>query len=664
MINPRTLLLAVALIAPLAAAHAQTPPSPTQQTPPTAPQAAPQPEPPKPAGTILFSRDADTTPDANPNAADSTAATKPPIDEASLAITETERTAPTFTSYDLDIHLTPASASLAARAALTVRNDGQSPLIRLILQLSSSLRWDAISTHGQPLRFLQHPVETDADHTGLVAEAVVTLTAPLAPGASMDLIALYSGAIAPSAERLERIGAPHDQAAFADWDAIAASGTALRGFGNVLWYPVAASPVFLGDGAKLFDAVGHTKLREASATIRLRLAIEYIGDPPDTAFFCGRPQPLVAIADDANMPIAESRGIATAELPARPLGFRVPSLFVTDHPAVAVEADASQTAQAADRIAGLLSAVTDRYDALPSYAAAAALVQPMLSEWFGPRPLMPLTLLDRDGQPFEDDALLVRPLRIENAQTLAPSLAHSLTHARVSSSQPWIEEGLAQFAGLLWTERTKGRAVALATLNDAAQLIAVAEPLDPDSSPGQPLTAPINDTFYRTKAAAVWWMLRDIVGDGTLQQSIQAYRSETASDPKLDRDHAAFQHVLERISHKDLRWFFDDWVYRDRSLPDLSIAGIAPSQLPATPGHSAGWLVAVDVRNDGAAAAEVPVTVRSSASTITERLRIAGHSSASTRIVFPGNPEEVLVNDGSVPEQRTETHTRQLTPAH
>ncbi len=658
MINPRTLLLAAALIPSLAAAHAQTPPSQTQQTPPTAPQAAPQPEPPKPAGTILFSRVADNTPDANPNAADSTAATKPPIDEASLAITEAERTAPTFTAYDLDLHLTPASARLAARAALTVRNDGQSPLTRLILQLSSSLRWDAISTHGQPLPFLQHPVETDADHTGLVAEAVVTLTAPLAPGASMDLIALYSGAIAPSAERLERIGAPHDQAVFADWDAIAASGTALRGFGNVLWYPVAASPVFLGEGAKLFDAVGHTKLREATATIRLRLAIEYIGDPPDAAFFCGRRQPVAAIADDPNMPIAESRGIATAEWPAHPLGFRVPSLFVTDHPPTEPTEPAG--------IAGLLSAVTDHYDALPSYAAAAALVQPMLSEWFGPRPLTPLTLLDRDGQPFEDSTLLVRPLRIENAQNLAPSLAHSLTHAWIGSTQAansmWIDEGLAQFVGLLWTERTKSRAAALATLADAALLIAVAEPPDPDSAPGQPLTAPINDTFYRTKAAAVWWMLRDIVGDGTLQQSIQAYRNETASNPKLSRESAAFQQILERLSHKDLRWFFDDWVYRDRGLPDLSISAVAPSQLPARPGHSAGWLVAIDVRNEGEAAAEVPVTVRSSATTITERLRISGHSSASTRIVFPGNPEEVLVNDGSVPEQRTSTHTRTLTP--
>jgi len=52
--------------------------------------------------------------------------------------------------------------------------------------------------------------------------------------------------------------------------------------------------------------------------------------------------------------------------------------------------------------------------------------------------------------------------------------------------------------------------------------------------------------------------------------------------------------------------------------------------------------------------------VLSAASTQVERLRIPGHTSASTRIVFPGTPEEVIVNDGSVPESGPTTHTRKL----
>jgi hypothetical protein len=57
--------------------------------------------------------------------------------------------------------------------------------------------------------------------------------------------------------------------------------------------------------------------------------------------------------------------------------------------------------------------------------------------------------------------------------------------------------------------------------------------------------------------------------------------------------------------------------------------------------------------------------VRSDSASQTQRLRIPGRSSASTRIVFAGTPEQVEVNDGGVPETETSVHTRQLIlPAH
>jgi hypothetical protein len=119
--------------------------------------------------------------------------------------------------------------------------------------------------------------------------------------------------------------------------------------------------------------------------------------------------------------------------------------------------------------------------------------------------------------------------------------------------------------------------------------------------------------------------------------------------------------AIEQSSHTDLAGFFNDWVYRDRGLPDLTIVNVAPSQLEARNGRPAGWLVAVEVRNDGDAIADVPVTVRSRTSTETQRLRIPGRSSASIRIVFAGTPEEVTVNDGATPEAANPTHTRALT---
>jgi hypothetical protein len=693
------LAFALACFSVVVQLRAQTQPAPVPANPPDSSQPAP------PPGKVLFSRSLDTDSATQPAGSQQPSTPNPtsPAQFDSLAVTDAERDALTFTAYDLDVHLTPASAGISVRAGLTVRNDSAAPLTRIILQISSSLHWEALSARSfnsstTPLPFAVQLIDTDADHTGRMSEAVVTLPQPLAPGMSLSLTALYSGDIPPSAERLERIGAPGDQALSADWDSIAATnpygqtgGTALRGFGNVLWFPVSAPPIYLGDGAKLFQSVGRARLRQSAATVRLRLAVEYTGDPPDAAFFCGRRQPLTAISDNANLPVAESPGIATALFDSQPLGFRPLSLFVTDRP--------PNLAGTPDN-PSLIAAVTSHYDALHAYSAAAVLVEPLLTDWLGPQPLTSLNLLDHPGQPFEDDALLVLPLRSAEPVTLAPSLAHSLTHLWLRSSHPWIEEGLAQFLGLLWTERSSGRAAALAELQDAARSLALIEPEDPDSvgcpihdssirgprravaarwggivmggvEPGKspecaaaPSASPAGDSladatseiFYRTKAAAVWWMLRSIVGDGALKQALQAYRK----DPQLDRDPAGLQRTLENSSHKDLAWFFDDWVYRDRGLPDLSIVNVTPSRLISRAGQPTGWLVAVEVRNDGYAAAEVPITVSSAATSDTQRLRIPGRSSASTRFVFAGTPEQVEVNDGGVPETQTSLHTRQL----
>jgi hypothetical protein len=685
---------ALSFLAPIVTACAQTAPS----------------EPAPPPGAVIFSRSQSLDPNdpttvPNSDSPQPAAIAKPaesktlaPGDSDSLQVTDAERTALTFTAYDLDVHLTPATAGISARAALIIRNDSAAPLTRLVLQITSTMHWDSFSNAPSPhLQFQARRIATDGDHTGWAEEAVVTLPQPLAPGASVSLTALYSGAIPPSSERLERIGAPPSEAAAADWDAVAAGnplayttaslhdtspdGTGLRGFGNVLWYPVASPPLFLGDGAKLFDAIGRTKLREQAATVRLRLAVEFTGDGPDAAFFCGRREQLSGIHDNPDLPIAESPGIATAVFDTHPLGFRTPSLFITSHPSTPAGTPSNEN---------LIAAVTDNYDAVPAYSAAAALVEPMLTDWFGPHPLTTLNLIDHPGQPFEDDALLVRPVAVEPPNILAPSLAHSLTHVWIRSSRPWIDEGLAQFAGLLWIERTKGRAAALDQLQEAARTLALAEPAansptageatptlaglsaSSGSSPsiesgpaGQSLITATSEIYYRAKAAAVWWMLRNITSDDALKQALQAYRL----DPKLDRDPVGLQRTLERFSHKDLNWFFDNWVYEDRGLPDLSIVNVTPRQLEARSGLPAGWLVSVEVRNDGDAEAEVPITVRSapglsagaSAATETQTLRIAGHSSISRRIVFASTPAEVQVNDGSVPETRTSVHTRQLT---
>jgi hypothetical protein len=318
-------------------------------------------------------------------------------------------------------------------------------------------------------------------------------------------------------------------------------------------------------------------------------------------------------------------------------------LFVTDRAATTTDDN-------------LISAVTDHYDALPNYAAAAAKVRPLLKDWLGADPLTMLNIIDQDGQPFEDDALLVTTMHANEANVLAPSLLHSLTHAWFRSSHVWLDEGVPQFLSLLWVAESQGREAALAQLQEQVNTLSLAEPASQNTNAGQSLIEARDEVYYRTKATAVLWMLRSIVGDDALKNALQMYRR----DEKGDADPKEFQRVLEKASRKDLNWFFDDWVYRDRGLADLSIVSVTPRALPAKGDKGASWLIAVEVRNEGDATAEVPVTVRSGTLTATEKLRIPGRSSASTRIVFEGEPDEVLVNDGSVPEITSSRHTKEV----
>ncbi len=584
----------------------------------------------------------------------------PPDVRPATPVTDAERSAIEIISLSLDLHLIPANARLETHATLTLRNRSESPLVRIPLQLSSTLHWLTASAGLESLPFTQSPIATDTDHTGYAQEAIFTPAAPLAPGAALTLSVFYAGEIEQNSDRLELIGAPHDRAAATDWDRIAPasdqSSTALRGFGNVLWYPVAAPAAHLGAGKQLFDLIAQDRRHNTSVAMRLRLTVEYAGDPPDAVIFNGVLQPLTRTADENNQIIDETHGIATADFPSAPIGFRTPSLFLT----------AQQAATTPDQ---LLSIVSPTPDVSDPYAAAAQSLEPVLSGFFGPTPRNPLLLLDHPGEPFADSSLLVAQLSATaDPKLVAPALVRGLTHAWLSpQTRPvpaaglWIDEGLPEFLSLVWTERSgtgiQGREALAAALRNASVLIALAE----DSAHPQPLPQAADDVFLRLKSAFVFWQLRQLLGDDLFSRSLTAWRHSLALNPVLDRDEKALEASLEKTSGRDLAWFFADWVYADPGLPDLTIVSANPRPLPARGGKSAGFLVAVDVRNDGGCIADVPVTVRSGTLTATERLRIPAHGSASTRVVFEGNPDTVEVNDGSVPELRSNTHTLALT---
>ena len=648
--------------------------TPANPIPPASAPAAPAVAEPQhtPGGTVLFERHADPdAPAATPQPKEATAA---PADSettpAGTVLSDEERAALTVTAYDLDARIVPATAHLEMHAQITLHNDGATPLSRVALQISSTLQWqsatllstDSIATRTK-LDIVQHLIDTDTDHTGKSNELVLDLPEPLAPGSSLTLDTFYSGTLPADGGRLQQIGASHDQAISSDWDAISPTATALRGFGNLLWYPVTSPQFFLGDGAKLFEAIAASRLREENATVHMRVALEYNGDPPAAVYFCGRRQPLVANSDNSDAPVDSGTGIATADFPAAPLGFRTLSLFVVEQPESLI-APLSKTSNSEK----LLAVETTDDRALPPLVDSAQSLAPLLQSWFGVHPLSALTILDHSGQPFEDGPLLVAPVGALGTSTSAPALLHSLTYAWVQSGQPWMDEGLAEFMSLLYTEQQQGREAANAALRDMLRPLTLAEPA-PEAltatggtqSQGQPLIAAYDQLYYRRKAGAVWWALRSITGDESLQLALTIWRSQPVSHDSPRAQAEAFEHILEQTSHKDLAWFFNDWIFRDRGLPDLTITDVAPRLMEAGKGHETGWLVAVSVRNDGAAAAQVPLVVRSGDLSVTRAIRIPGLSTITERMIIEAKPTQVLVNDGSTPELRESQHAINVT---
>jgi hypothetical protein len=391
----------------------------------------------------------------------------------------------------------------------------------------------------------------------------------------------------------------------------------------------------LGDGAKFFTEAAEERQRQSQATVTMKVTEEFFGEAPNLAVLDGE----VLTVKPSSLPTASVPGIVSCTLPSTRLGFSSPSLFLL-----------TRTLQEGDGVA--VFARTEDAANAQAYMTAATLVIPLIHRWLGTEPRGALNIVDlpEEGDaPFEDGSVLFTNVHSAEPYKLSDALVHSLTHLYFRSPYPWLQEGVASFMGSLWTEQNRGRDAAIQQLDNTRGALSLAEPGDAASTSQALLTAR-DPVYYRTKATYVFWMLRDLAGENALGQALRAYQ------PGSDATGAGFEQVLERASGKDLKWFFEDWVYHDRGLPDLSIAGVYPNK-SSVPGS---YIVAVDVTNSGTAEAEVPVSVSSGTTTVTERLRVPAKSRISHRFLLQGQPAEVAVNDGTVPEVDASVHRQTL----
>jgi len=547
-----------------------------------------------------------------------------------------DREAFTFTNYDLSVRIEPEQQRFGVRGKITLRNESAMPQKIAVLQISSSLDWRSIRAGDKPLQFVSQSYTSDIDHTGALSEAIVTLPQAVAPKGTVDLEIAYEGVIVIDATRLTRIDTPEEAAQRTDWDQISTNFTAVRGVGYVAWYPIATENANLADGNSMVELLGRWRARETGSSMSLQISVTADeGEPPEL------------LVNATTCPVAHQvQHQFVADCTYRSLGSVVPTFVIADYEAI-------------DRTDITVHFLRGHDSSATTYADSAEKVIPLVSDWFGtPRAkAQTADLADQHAPPFESGPLLLTPLTSIDPKLAGLMAAHQLTHGAFSSPRPWINEGLAHFAQALYLEHQSGRQAAIdyMALHRSA-FSAVDKNKDKEKQPtaskpedetGQSLvnTSLVNtsdEELYRSKAMCVWWMLRDMIGDQPLKKALAAYH------PEQDKEPSYMPRLIQAQTQKDLEWFFDDWVYRDRGLPDFKVASAFTRNLLPE-----GYMVTITVANSGAAGAEVPLTVKYAGGEVTRRLVVRGKSNGVIRVEVSKTPEEIVVNDSSVPESDT-----------
>ena len=535
-----------------------------------------------------------------------------------------DREAFTFTGYNLNVRIEPDQQRLEVRGRITARNDSALPQNNLTLQISSTLGWRSIQISGKPVEFVSQPYRSDIDHTGALSEAIVTLPHTVPTKGEVQVDIGYEGTIVLDTARLEQIGVPKELAKHSDWDEIGESFTAVRGVGYVTWYPVAMESADLSDGENVAETVGRWKARHARSTMSVTFACTSEAE----IFFSGtRSLPTMANPGPHNKAKYSAFNLAW-------LGIDVPTFVLANYQKLSVEH------------AGAIEYFSGSEDAAKVYSDLMAKPNPIIPVGKGSGALQVLQLPDINGAPFVTQGILLTPLKSVITPEAELTLVYAMARNSINSPRAWIQDGLAHYAQVLYIEQQKGRQAALDYLNMHRAMLVEDEKSHPKNPPGaadgdwdaaHSLINATDGVYLQSKAMNVWWMLRDMLNN--FNSSLLAYRASEDKDPSY------MQRLLEKQSHKDLEWFFDDWVYRDRGLPDFRVESVYPRKLV-----NGSYLVTVTVENLGNAGAEVPVILRMKDEEISKRLEVHAKSKASIRIEAASTPEEVVINDGSVPE--------------
>jgi hypothetical protein len=539
-----------------------------------------------------------------------------------------DREAFTFTNYDLDVRVEPDQQRLGVRGKISLRNDSSTPQKIAALQISSSLDWRSIKAGDQQLQFISQSYTSDIDHTGVLTEAIVTLPSAIPPKGTIDLDIAYEGVIVLDATRLTRLGAPESTASTTDWDQISSTFTAVRGVGYVAWYPIATEAASLSEENNLSEVLGRWKARQADSA----MAVVLRTSADLTILFSGTPSGSDYRSDEK---IGEIGAFKMTRF-----GMSAPTFVLANYRKADVKGGST------------VFYLPNHEAAAKSYVEILGGIDPIPTS-NGSRRLQVADVPDSDVSEFVSESLLLLPLKPSVTEADRLALVYAVARGElILTRRPWISDGLAHCEQALDIEQRRGREAALSYLEAHRPVLVAAEKSFAGENAGgegdrrNSLIQSNDEVYVASKSMWVWWMLRDMLPGKNLTSLMHAY------NPAQDKEPSYLQRLIEKETKKDLEWFFDDWVYRDRGLPDFKIESVFPRKtLPE------GYMVTVTISNQGVAGAEVPITIKFDGGEVVQRLVVHGKSSGVIRIPVTKAPEEVVVNDGSVPESDMTNNT-------
>ena len=234
-----------------------------------------------------------------------------------------------------------------------------------------------------------------------------------------------------------------------------------------------------------------------------------------------------------------------------------------------------------------------------AYADVAEQAVPFIVERFGPLQKKAATadLSDQAQSHSNSGAFLLTPLcerRSQNRRTCRRPSTH-FSHGVHLSRDRGSAKALAHFAQALCREHQSGRQAALDyAWHSHRSALSAAEK-----------EKPRDRAQIRTIDQSALWSTRPTKNFTTARQcacggccangwlTTQALKKALASyRPEQDKEPAYMQRLIQaQTQRRDLEWFFDDWVYRDRGLPDFKVASaFVRKTLPEATSLPSPWI--------------------------------------------------------------------------